>query len=87
MDRVHVSDSARRQSRRVPGWVTSFGPLADFFGGLAGRGDRLFADGGDALARLAADDVAEGVLEALGAAVGREALLGLAPACSGLRSP
>ena len=54
-----------------------FGPLAHFFGRLAGRRDRLVAGGGDALARLAADDVAEGVLEALGAAVGREALFGL----------
>ena len=55
----------------------SFGPLAHFLARLAGRGDGLVADRGEALARLAADDVAEGVLEALGAAVGREARFGL----------
>src|ERR1044072_8361884 len=50
------------------------GALADFLGGLAGRRHGLLGGGGSALARRAADDVAEGVLEALGAAVRTEAL-------------
>src|SRR6187551_2506176 len=67
------------------------GPLADLFDGLAGCGERLFGRGGDPLARLAANHVAESILEALGTAVGREAslclrllrgtLLAVAPTC------
>src|SRR5690242_5107761 len=53
-----------------------FGPLAHFRACLAGRRESLFLGRRQTLARLAADDVPEGVLEALGAAVGRETLLG-----------
>ena len=63
-----------------------FGAVADFVGGLPSGGERLLWGAAATLARLAADDVAEGVLEALGAAVGREALLRPSPA-SGRRSP
>ena len=62
--------------REFPGG-NLFGPLAHFRARLAGRGDGLVADRRQALARLAADDVAEGFLEALGAAVGGEARFGL----------
>ena len=48
----------------------AFGFGAHFFAGLAGRADRLFGRVREAFARLAADDVAEGFLEALGAPVG-----------------
>ena len=47
--------------------------LPHFLGRFAGRGKRLLGNSGDSLARLAADDVAERVLELLGAAVRREA--------------
>src|SRR3954451_2080841 len=49
-----------------------FGALAHFFARPPGRPRALLAGGRHALARLAADDVAEGFLEALGAPVGRE---------------
>src|SRR5262245_55520707 len=49
--------------------------MARFRHRLAGGGNRLLLGRGDPLARLAADDVAEGVLEALGAAAGGESLL------------
>src|SRR3954452_19286819 len=53
-----------------------FGALAHFFACLAGCRERLVARRRQSLARLAADEVAKGVLEALGAAVRRKALLG-----------
>src|SRR3982751_3249719 len=55
-----------------------FGPLPHFIARLFGRGESLVARRRQALAGLAADDVAESFLEALGAAVGREALFGAA---------
>ena len=60
-----------------------FGRGAHFFARLPGRGDRLFGRVGHALARLAADDVAEGFLEAVGPPAGVEARLRPSPASSG----
>src|SRR3954454_645040 len=53
-----------------------FGPLAHFFARLPGRCERLVLGRRQPLARLAADDVAEGVLETLGPPVRREPLFG-----------
>ena len=64
-------------ARLVVGVDDAFGRGAHFFAGFAGRRHRLFGDVGDALARLAADDVAEGFLEAVGAPPRVEALFGL----------
>src|SRR5215207_9394046 len=51
-----------------------FGSLANFFARFFGGGEGLVAGGGDSLAWLAADGVAEGILEALGTTAGREAV-------------
>src|SRR5512147_2278111 len=52
-------------------------PLAKFFSGFPGGGHGLVPRSRDSLARLAADDVPEGILEALGAAICAEAVDGL----------
>src|SRR4051794_30752273 len=49
-----------------------FGPLPNFFACLTGGREGLLSRRRQPLARLAADDVAEGVLETLGAAIGRK---------------
>src|SRR3954453_13223737 len=53
-----------------------FGPLGHFFARLPGRRERLVLGRRQPLAWLAADDVAEGVLEALGPPVRREPFFG-----------
>src|SRR5690349_23973844 len=60
----------------VAGVGDAFGPLAHFFARFAGGREGLLFRRRQALARLAADHVPEGVLEAHGATVGRETIFG-----------